>query len=150
MIRLSPTEARKLGLPADGEGRSKYGARRCDCGRKHASQRECRRAAELEAMQRAGLIRNLREQVTYILAESVVLDGRKKPALRYVADFVYEKLLDAHEPAAQIVPGYHIMVGSGWQQVVEDVKSAATRANRAYRIKRHLMLSELGIEVKEV
>ena len=90
------------------------------------SLKERDRYIELELMQKAGLIRNLLTQQAFVLAESVVLDGRKKPALRYVADFTY---FDANE------------------FVVEDVKGVKTKE---YRIKRHLMKSVLGIEVKEV
>jgi hypothetical protein len=92
------------------------------------SQKEARRYADLLALQRAGKISNLELQVPFVLAPSVVLDGRKKPALRYVADFAYDE---------------------EGKRVVEDVKSAATRKLPVYRIKAHLMLSVHGIAIKE-
>ena len=65
--------------------------------------------------------------MSFELAQAVVLDGRKRPPLRYVADFVYRD--------------------SAGQMVVEDVKGVRTQG---YRIKRHLMLAVHGIEVREV
>ena len=53
------------------------------------SGRELRRWQELELMQRAGEIMHLVRQVPFELAPSVVLGGRRKPAIRYVADFAY-------------------------------------------------------------
>jgi hypothetical protein len=93
------------------------------------SAKESRRYSELLALQRAGKISNLELQVPFILAPPVVMNGRKKPALRYMADFVYDE---------------------GGKQVVEDVKSAATRKLPVFRVKAHLMLSVHGIEIKEV
>ena len=58
-----------------------------------------------------------------------MLDGKAKPAVRYVADFVYQ------EQGAQ---------------VVEDVKSVVTRKHPVYRLKKHLMKHVHGIEVREV
>lgn len=81
----------------------------------------------LRQMERAGLISGLRRQVVYVLAPGVVIQGRKRPALRYVADFVYRE----HGAAAD---------------TVEDVKGKITEG---YRIKRHLMAVK-GIEIKEV
>lgn len=90
------------------------------------SQKEARRFEQLILLRRGGVIRNLRLQVPFVLAESVVLGGRKKPALRYIADFVY--------------------VERG-QEVVEDVKGMRTAV---YRIKKHLMKSVHGIEIREI
>lgn len=78
-------------------------------------------------MQGAGLISNLRCQVAFELAPGVVINGRRRPPLRYVADFVY------------------LEVGST-RDTIEDVKGKVTEG---YRIKRHLMAS-LGFEIKEV
>ncbi len=95
------------------------------------SQREARRYVELKALQARGLIEGLRVQVPYELAPGVKFsdEARRKPALRYVADFAYRQ---------------------DGQEVVEDVKSTITAKAAAYRIKRHLMLAVHGIEVKEV
>lgn len=46
------------------QGRNKYGNKRVGS---HASKKEHYRAAELRMMQRAGLISDLREQVSYLL-----------------------------------------------------------------------------------
>lgn len=95
------------------------------------SKREAQRYAELQALASRNLIEDLRHQVPFELAPGVKFSGesRRKPALRYVADFAYR--LDG-------------------RLVVEDVKSKVTAGAAAYRIKRHLMLSVYGIEVKEV
>lgn len=122
----------------------KYGARRCNCGR-HASLKEHRRWQELTLLERAGEIRNLREQVAFELAPAVMLFGRKKPALRYVADFVYEEhrdviacpWRDGHLPRTTD-PGDH------FRTVIEDAKGMQTPA---FRIKAHLMAAQ-GREVR--
>ena len=95
------------------------------------SKRESERYQELKALAARNLIEDLRHQVPFELAPGVKFsdESRKKPALRYVADFAYK--LDG-------------------RLVVEDVKSAITAKAAAYRIKRHLMLSVHGIEVREV
>jgi hypothetical protein len=96
------------------------------------SGRELARWQELELMQKAGVIAHLVRQVPFDLAPSVVLGGRKKPAIRYVADFAYW--------TATGCPAY----------IVEDAKSPHLRNNPVFRIKQHLMKLEHGIEVKLV
>jgi hypothetical protein len=93
--------------------------------------KEAVRYRELLLMARAGLITDLQLQVKFILAASVKFsaDSRAKPPIRYYADFVY------------------LQNGS---KVVEDTKSAITRKNTVYRIKKHLMMLVFGIEIKEV
>ncbi len=93
------------------------------------SAKEGRRYTELLIMQRAKQISNLELQAPFILAPSVVLNGRKKPALRYIADFVYD-------------------TSDG--QVVEDVKSAATRKLPVYRLKSHMMKHLFNIDIVEI
>lgn len=93
----------------------------------HDSKRESAHWEVLKLLERSGQISELQRQVSYELAEAVVLDGRKRPPLRYVADFVYRD--------------------SAGQVVVEDVKGVRTQG---YRIKRHLMRVVHGIEVREV
>lgn len=78
-------------------------------------------------LQRAGRIEQLERQVAFILAPAVQIGGRKRPALKYVADFTYV------EQGAKV-------------KTVEDVKGKITEG---YRIKRHLM-AVLGFEIKEV
>lgn len=99
-------------------GRSKYGNKLVVIGgRKFDSRAEAMRYLELVHQERAGEISELRCQVPFVLAPSVLVRGasRKAPALRYFADFVF--------------------VRDG-QTVIEDVKGAITEA---YKIKRHLM-----------
>jgi hypothetical protein len=94
------------------------------------SRAEARRYRTLVAMEQAGAITNLRRQVKFQLIPSVRFFGssRATPALRYVADFVYD-----HEG----------------RTVVEDVKSPVTRKLPAYRIKRHLMKYLFNIDILE-
>jgi len=91
--------------------------------------RELKRWQELELMQRAGEIIHLVRQVPFELAPPVVLGGRKKPAIRYVADFAYW--------TATGCPSF----------IVEDAKSPHLRNNPVFRIKMHLLKLEHGIEV---
>lgn len=94
------------------------------------SKKEAQRWKVLRALEQAGEIRNLVRQVTFSLQPAVELEGekRKKPALRYVADFIY-------------------VAAAGL--VVEDVKSDATRKLASYRTKKHLMKSILNLEISE-
>ena len=117
----------------DSGKRSKYGAERCGCPRNHASKKECEYGRILETLARLGRVRNIRPQEVYDLAPAVVLDGRKKPALRYVADYVFEEFWEGE-----------------WREVVVDVKSVATRKNRLYRAKKHLMATVHRITIREV
>lgn len=107
--------------------RSKYGNKKCESGGiKFDSQREMMRWHDLVRMQERGEIFDLERQVPFVLAPAVVINGRKKPELRYVADFVYETKDGA--------------------RVIEDVKGAVTAV---YAIKRHLMAVR-GLEITEV
>jgi hypothetical protein len=100
-------------------------------GIKFDSMKEGKRYYELKLMQERGLIESLAMQQPFVLAQSVVLDGKKKPAFMYFADFCYQ------------LPKSHALV-------VEDVKSLATRKLPAYRIKKHLMKSVHDIEITEI
>lgn len=91
------------------------------------SKREATRYATLKTLQHTGEISGLERQVAFEIAPSVTLDGRKRPARKYVADFRYT-------------------LRSG-QTVVEDVKGFATSE---YRLKRHLVRALYGVEVVEV
>lgn len=85
------------------------------------SKREANRYMELKLLERAGIIKGLKRQVTYILIDK----SRYGRAIKYVADFVYyedDKL------------------------VVEDVKGVRTPV---YKLKKRLMAEVYGIEVKE-
>ncbi len=95
----------------------------------YASAKEAKRAAELNQLEHLGLISGLLEQVVYTLAPSVVIQGRKRPPLRYIADFTYYDGKLMQSPL-----------------IVEDVKG---RITDGYRIKRHLMKSVHNIDILE-
>lgn len=87
----------------------------------YASKREAKRAADLLILYRAGKIRNLKEQVPFLLIPKQ--DGER--ACSYVADFTYDE---------------------NGQAIVEDCKGARTDV---YRIKRKLMLLVHKIRIRE-
>ncbi len=89
------------------------------------SKGEAARYCELKLMQKQGLISNLQLQVKYVLVPSVIINGRKKPPVRYIADFVYEQ------------EGITI---------IEDFKG---RITPVYSLKRHLMKHVHGIDIFE-
>lgn len=89
------------------------------------SKKEAARYAVLKLLERGSVITDLKLQVKFELAPSVFFAGRKKPALRYIADFVYTE---------------------NGRQVIEDVKGMITEV---YKIKRHLMIAQ-GYEIKEI
>lgn len=97
-------------------------------GVRYRSKREAARHQTLLQYEKAGHISGLHREVPFDLARGVKFTGNKKakPALRYFADFVY--------------------IDSAGGMVVEDCKGVRTAV---YKIKRHLMLSEYGIEVLE-
>ncbi len=108
--------------------RSKYGSKKTVIdGFTFDSLKESRRYSELMILQRAKLISNLELQAVFVLAPAAILNGRKKPALRYVADFIY--------------------TNSDGVQIIEDVKSKATAENRAFRIKQHLMKTVWNLDI---
>jgi ABC-type antimicrobial peptide transport system ATPase subunit len=86
------------------------------------STKEFLRLLDLQRMQAAGLIFNLRTQVSY----KIIINGVK--VCSYVADAVY--VLDGTE-------------------VVEDTKSEITRKLPVYRLKKKLLLACLGINITE-
>ena len=92
------------------------------------SKKEANRYIELKLLQSAKIIRNLMTQQVFELAPSVVIQGRKRPPLRYKADFTY---FDDRQQG---------------QFVVEDTKGFKTEG---YKIKRHLMKAVHDIEILE-
>jgi hypothetical protein len=82
----------------------------------------------LKQLEKAKQVGNIRRQVVYELAPSVIVARRKRPALRYVADFVY---FDVEKK----------------EEIIADVKGAVTPE---YRIKRHLLKSVLGLDILEI
>lgn len=106
--------------------KAKYGNTKCELdGFKFDSLRERDRYTVLIAQQRACEIHNLQLQVPFVLAPGVEIAGRRRPPLRYFADFVYDR---------------------AGVRVVEDVKG---RVTEGYRIKRHLLAAQ-GISIVEV
>lgn len=89
------------------------------------SQKEAARYAVLRLLERGKAISDLRLQVAFVLAPAINLNGRKKPSLRYIADFVYME---------------------NGKQVIEDVKGMLTEV---YKVKRHLMIVN-GYEIREI
>ena len=111
---------------------SKYKNKTIECdGLKFDSIKEARRYRELKILERTGEIKELQTQFAFVLAESVKFknERRRKPAVKYVADFVYIK---------------------DGERIVEDVKSEMTKKLDVYRLKKHLMMSVHGIEILEV
>lgn len=107
--------------------KSKYNNHKVEAeGLKFDSKAEYRYWLLLKAREKAGEIAQLERQVSFELAPPVVIGGRKRPALRYVADMTW--------------------VEDG-QKKVADVKGAVSEG---YRIKRHLMKSVHGIEILEI
>lgn len=99
-------------------------------GKKFDSRLEFRRYTDLALMERAGQISDLRRQVQFeLIPAQRRADGALERACHYVADFVYR---------------------ANGALVVEDVKSEATRRERAYVIKRKLLLYVHGITLREV
>lgn len=85
------------------------------------SKKEARRATELKLIERSGSIRELKEQVPFVILGSFKgKDGVTERGIKYYADFCYYDL-------------------DKKTFVIEDVKSAATRKNPDYVIKRKLI-----------
>lgn len=103
------------------------------------SKKEARRYDELLVLLRAGKIRNLRLQAQYTLQESYIApDGERVRAIRYVADFAYER---------PTLPDKNGTVY--WLPVVEDVKSRATKTAQ-YEMKKKLLRERFNITITEV
>ena len=92
------------------------------------SKKEAARWYQLKIMEKAGAISDLQRQVVFELQPAAVINGRKKPRLKYLSDFTYLE---------------------NGKLVVEDVKSAATKKLSTYRVKLHLMKTIHNIEIKE-
>jgi len=98
-------------------------------GMKFDSGGERDRWAELVLLAASGAITDLRRSVPFVLAPACDLgEKRRKPALRYLADFTYRE--------AGVL-------------VVEDFKSDITRKQPVYRVKKHLMRTVHGILIRE-
>lgn len=91
----------------------------------HASKRQAKRALELEMLQRAGMIRELRQQTPFLLIPKQA--GER--SVSYVSDFDYQE-----------------NQGDAWRYIVEDCKGFRTPQ---YIIKRKLMLFVHAIKIRE-
>lgn len=102
-------------------------------GIKFSSRKEAKRYGELLLLVRSNKITDLRMQVPFELVDKQLLAGesRVKSAIRYVCDFCY----------------YDISRGG---MIIEDVKSDATKKNKLYRTKKHLMKALLGLDIIEI
>ena len=95
--------------------------------------KEANRAKELELMEKAGEISELKMQVPFILQEAFKdANGKKHSAIKYVADFTY-----------------FLVKGDKYIYTIEDVKSPVTRKNAVYRLKKKMMAYQ-GYEITEV
>lgn len=108
---------------------SKYGNKSVTfAGEKFDSKRELARWLELKDLEKRRLISKLRRQVPYQIARAYKIQGKRAvQSKKYIADFVY--------------------VNNRGEQVVEDVKGYRTDV---YRLKKHLMYTEHGIDIQEV
>jgi hypothetical protein len=92
---------------------------------------EYQRYLELKLLQHAGEIRDLECHPSFELQRSFRIDGKTERAIKYTADFQYIERE---------------------RVVVEEVKSAHTRTDRAYSIRRRLFIYKYrdNVEFREV
>ena len=93
------------------------------------SKLEAKRYCELKLLVKACEISDLKLQHPFPLVESCILNGRKKPGIKYLADFVYTK---------------------NGEKIVEDTKSSFIKKDPVYRIKKHLMKVVWDIDIIEI
>lgn len=89
------------------------------------SSKEANRFVYLRWLQKSGKISGLTCQVSFEIAPACIIGGKKKAALRYVADFTYWR---------------------DGKYIVEDVKGFLTSV---YKVKRHLMKLVHGVDILE-
>ena len=112
--------------------KNKYHAKKCEVGGEvYDSKKEARRHQELNLLEKAGEIQNLRRQVKYVLIPSQRIDGKVvEREVAYKADYVYE---------------------ADGETVVEDVKGCKKGAGYdVFVLKRKMMLLFHNIRIKEV
>ncbi len=130
---------------------NKYGAVKVNG---YDSKKEARRADELRLMERAGRIKDLRMQVPFELIPamyeaadgSMVESPKGKPLTPYR---IHKHGLWCRERSCMYVADFVYVDCETGEQVVEDVKSPATRT-KEYVIKRKLMLWKYGIKINEI
>lgn len=111
-----------------------------------ASKSEAARYDELMLMLHAGTIRDLKLQPEFTLQEAYTTpEGRRVRAIRYVADFSYEKnaYVIGSENLEKVMP-------DGWVRVVEDVKGGKATQTRVFKLKEKLLLERFGITIQKI
>lgn len=100
-------------------------------GIKFDSKKEAERYTVLMDKLKNSEISDLRLQVSFTLVEGFTAPtGDRIRPIRYIADFTYYDSEGAY--------------------IVEDVKSPATRKDKAYRLKNRLMADRYGIIIREI
>jgi hypothetical protein len=129
-LRLSQTQAAALMArkPLETPSRKYRNVPTTMDGTRFDSTKEAARWAELQLLQRQGLISHLERQVPYVLAPSVKFQGaaRAQPPLRLVVDFRYQQ---------------------DGRLVLEDCKGGKATQTAAFVIKRHLLLHVHGLQL---
>ena len=118
---------------------------------KFDSRAEARRYDELMLLLKAGKIRDLRLQPQYTLQEAYTTpEGERIRAVKYVADFSYEKeVADIGRAKRDDTGLFWKDIPTTWALVVEDVKSKVTKT-KVYAIKKKMLRDKYGITVQEV
>jgi len=136
-----------------GEGKSKYNNTPAErsgesANIRFASQKEARRYDELMLMLKAGKIRDLKLQQDFTLQEAYTTpQGERIRAIRYKADFVYEKRIIRQY---QKDGGYSFEEAEEWEKVVEDTKGGKATQTPIYKMKKKMMQEKYGITIREV
>ena len=100
-------------------------------GRNWDSKKELARYEELSLLEKENVISDLEIQPKFLLIDTIRYNGKTYPKTYYIADFMYSN--------------------ADGQEVVEDVKSEATRKDKVYRLKIKLFLSKYShILFKEI
>lgn len=115
---------------------------------KFGSTKEARRYDELILMLRAGRIRDLKLQPQFTIQESyVTADGQRIRAIRYHADFSYERL----EKRRYVMDGGESKKEEDeWVYFVEDVKGGKATKTDKYKLKKKLIQERFGITIQEI
>ena len=143
VARMSPAAQKQIAAKLVGEARQKQRKYRNEPtvsnGITFDSRKEARRYEELLLMLKAGTIRKLKLQVDFTLQEAYTTpDGERVRAIRYRADFAYERPTKPDKAGAVY-----------WLPVVEDVKSDATKTAQ-YEMKKKLMQDRFNLTITEV
>lgn len=118
----------ELPIPPSAKGKSKFLNRKVELdGHTFDSRKEAARYTELVQLLKLGMIADLRLQVAF----PIIVNG--VTVCKYVADFVYRERLNGDE----------------FGEVIEDVKSAFTRKNPVYRLKKKLLEASTGKKIRE-